>query len=195
MERAKNTTLLIGRPGSGKGTQAKLLSEHLGWMRLSTGDRIKEIRDGSEPFSERVRAMYDKGTLLPDWFADYLLESGLLELETYVGVVMEGFGRTLSQAKHVHEITDWLGRNLQVINLEVSEKEAARRMESRGLTQHRPDSDGKEKIAIRLAQFTSETGPALEYFRSLGVVKDIDGERTPEEVAHEIEQALTAVQA
>lgn len=190
MERATNTTLLIGRPGSGKGTQAKLLSERLGWIRLSSGDRIKEIRDGSEPFSERVREMYDAGTLLPDWFADYLLESGLLDLDSHVGVVMEGFGRTLSQAEHLREITDWLGRNLRVINLEVSEEEAMRRMMNRSLTQDRPDSNGQEKIAIRLAQFARETGPALEFFRSLGLVKDIDGELTPEGVAEEIEKAL-----
>ncbi|MDB5245065.1 MAG: adk [Parcubacteria group bacterium] len=190
MERATNTTLLIGRPGSGKGTQAKLLSERLGWIRLSTGDRIKEIRDGNEPFSERVREMYDKGTLLPNWFADYLLESALLDLEPYVGVVMEGFGRTLNQAEHVHEITDWLSRNLQVINLEVSEEEAMRRMMSRSLVQDRPDSNGEEKIALRLAQFAQETGPALEFFRKLGVVTDVDGELTPEGVAEEIQKAL-----
>ena len=101
-----NTVLLIGRPGSGKGTQAKILSNELGWIRLSAGDLIKEIRDGSEPFSPRVREMYDKGTLLPDWFADYLLESNLLELDTHVGVIAEGFGRTRSQAKHLSEIVE-----------------------------------------------------------------------------------------
>ncbi|MEO6536751.1 MAG: nucleoside monophosphate kinase [Candidatus Paceibacterota bacterium] len=190
MERATNTTLLIGRPGSGKGTQAKLLSEKLGWVGLSSGDRFKEIRDGSEPFSARVREIYDRGDLMPNWFAEYLLESGLLELDQNVGVVMEGFGRTKSQAEHLHEITEWLGRNLVVINLEVSEEEAARRMESRSLVQDRPDSNGKEKIAIRLANFARETGPALEYFRSLGIVKDIDGELTPEGVAEEIQKAL-----
>jgi adenylate kinase len=190
MERTTNTTLLIGRPGSGKGTQAKLLSEKMGWLHLSSGDRFKEIRDGNEPFSERVREIYDRGDLMPNWFAEYLLESGLLELDKNVGVVMEGFGRTKSQAEHLREITEWLGRDLVVINLEVSEEEAARRMESRSLVQDRPDSNGKEKIAIRLANFAKETGPALEYFRSLGIVKDIDGELTPEGVAEEIQKAL-----
>lgn len=181
--------LLIGRPGSGKGTQAKILSEKLGWIRLSSGDRIKEIRDGSEPFSARVREMYDKGTLLPDWFADYLLESGLLELDPHVGVVAEGFGRTRSQAEHLTDITRWLGRNLKVINIDVSEEEVTRRMIERAKTQDRPDSNATDKINARLAQFEQETAPALEYFRAEGLVIDINGEQTPEEVAHDIAEA------
>ena len=190
MERT-NTILLIGRPGSGKGTQAQLLSERLAWIRLSSGDRIKQIRDGNEPFSARVRAVFDKGTLLPDWFADFLLEGGLLDLDSYVGVVTEGFGRTKQQALHYAEIIEWLGRNLMVINLEVSEEEALRRMSSRNTTQDRPDSNTEEMMRLRLAQFKEETMPALEYFRSIGVVKDIDGEKTPAEIAEDIEKLLS----
>jgi len=190
MERV-NTILLIGRPGSGKGTQAALLSERLAWIRLSSGDRIKEIRDGNEPFSERVRAVYDKGTFLPNWLADYLLESGLLDLEPYVGVITEGFGRTLEQAKHFTEIIDWLGRKLMVINLEVSEEEVVERMISRSIIEDRPDSNTHEKIQERLEQFREKTLPALEYLRSLGVVTDVDAGRSPAEIAEDIEKLIS----
>ena len=190
MQKQIDTVLIIGRPGSGKGTQAKLLSEKLGWVRLSTGDRIKEIRDGFEPFSARVREMYDKGTLLPDWFADYLLESSLLDLDNHVGVVAEGFGRTKSQAEHFTEIIEWLGRNLVVLNLEVSEDEALRRMMDRAKTEDRPDSNEEAKIRDRFRAFDENTGPALEYFREKGVVVEIDGELTPEGVRDAIEAAL-----
>jgi len=190
MQNPIDTVLIIGRPGSGKGTQAKLLSEKLGWVRLSTGDRIKEIRDGFEPFSPRVREMYDKGTLLPDWFADYLLESSLLDLDSHVGVVAEGFGRTKSQAEHFVEIIEWLGRDLVVINLEVSEDEALRRMMSRAKTEDRPDSNAEDKIRDRFRAFDASTGPALEYFREKGLVVEVDGELTPEGVAEAIETAI-----
>ncbi len=193
MNSKKDIVLIIGRPGSGKGTQAKLLSERLGWIRLSSGDRIKEIRDGNEAFSARVREMYDKGTLLPDWFADYLLESGLLELDAHVGVVAEGFGRTESQAKHLCEIVSWLGRNLVVLNLEVAEEEARRRMLDRAKMVDRPDSDVEEKILARFSQFTTDTAPALEFFRSKGLVMDVNGEETPEDIARTIENILTHV--
>jgi adenylate kinase len=190
MERV-NTILLMGRPGSGKGTQALLLAERLAWIRLSSGDRIKQIRDGNEPFSARVRAVYDKGTFLPDWLADYLLENGLLELDPYVGVVTEGFARTLQQAHHYADIIDWLGRNLMVINLEVSEEEAMKRMHTRNQTQDRPDSNSEEKMRSRLKQFTDETMPALEFLRGKELVKDVDGEQTPAQIAEDIEKLLS----
>lgn len=186
-----NTVLIIGRPGSGKGTQAKILSEKLGWTRLSSGDRFKEIRDGNEPYSARVRESYDKGVLLPDWFADYLLESGLMTISPDTGVVMEGFGRTKGQSEHLEEIVSWLGRSLTVLNLEVSDDEVRRRMLSRSLVEDRPDSNGDEKITARLQQFADQTGPALAYFREKGLVIEIDGEQTPEEVAEAITKALS----
>ncbi|HEX8591284.1 MAG TPA: nucleoside monophosphate kinase [Candidatus Paceibacterota bacterium] len=185
-----DTILIIGRPGSGKGTQARLLSEKLGWMRASSGDRIKAIRDGNEPFSARVREVYDKGRLLPNWFADYLLEEALLKLQPHVGIICEGFGRTRSQAEHLTEIIDWLGRDLMVVNLEVPEEEVARRMHSRSVTENRPDSNTEEKINARLAQFNECTAPAIEYFRSEGVVVDIDGTPMPDQIAEAIAGAV-----
>lgn len=188
--RSTDTVLIIGRPGSGKGTQARLLSTKLGWMRISSGDRIKAIRDGSEPFSARVRAVYDKGRLLPDWFADYLLESALLDLEPYVGIICEGFARTKSQAEHLNEIVDWLGRSLTVINLEVSEEEVTRRMHSRAVMENRPDSNTDEKIRERLGQFNELTAPAIAFFREKGLLVDVDGEQAPEAIAHEISELV-----
>lgn len=190
MEGKANTILLVGRPGSGKGTQARLLSEKLGWIRLSSGDRIRAIRDGDEPFSRRVREVYDRGTMLPDWFADYLLERGLLELDAYVGVVFEGFGRTKNQAEHLTEIIDWLGRNLIVFNLEVSEEEVRRRMLERAKTENRPDSDGDEKIDIRLEQYRACTLPAIEHFKRTVRVVDIDGQQSKEAIAEDIARIL-----
>lgn len=185
-----DTILIIGRPGSGKGTQAKVLSERLGWTRLSTGDRIKQIRDGHEPFSPRVREMYDKGTLLPDWFADYLLERALLDLAPHVGVVAEGFGRTEPQARHFCEIISWLGRHLRVVNLEVSEEVVIQRMIARAEVEHRPDSNTEVNIRERLSGYNVQTAHAIKYFRSLGYVTDINGEVSPEEVAIAVEAAL-----
>lgn len=189
MERV-NTILLIGRPASGKGTQAALLSERLAWMRLSSGERIKQIRDGDEPFSERVRAVYDKGTLLPSWLADFILLRGLIDLEPYVGVVTEGFARTPDAARQYANIIDWLGRSLLVIHLAVSEEEALRRMHSRSAVQDRPDSDTEEKMRVRLAQYLEQTEPAIEHLRTLGVVADVDGEQTPEKIAEDIQKLI-----
>src|SRR5262245_50192584 len=99
-----NIILLLGRPGSGKGTQAKILSEKLGWIHLSSGDRIRAIRNGDSALGKRIREVFDSGGLLPDWFADYVLENGILELPAHVGVICEGFGRTKTQAEHFLDI-------------------------------------------------------------------------------------------
>lgn len=185
-----NTVLFIGKPGSGKGTQAKLIADKMGWLNFSSGDRFKQIRDGNEPYSARVREMYDQGIFMPNWFADYLLENALLEMTSDKGVVLEGFGRTKDQAEHVMEICSWLGRNLVVFNLEVSDEEVMRRMLKRSETEHRPDSSDEEKIRARLAQYENNTAPALEYFRTQGVVQEIRGEQTPEEIASDIAKIL-----
>ena len=190
MEHATNTVLFIGRPGSGKGTQAKRIAESKGWKVFSTGDRFKEIRDGNEPFSPRVREMYDKGIFMPNWFADYLLETALLGNAVDQGIVLEGFGRTHDQAEHLVEIISWLGRSILVLNLEVSEEEVLRRMLKRAETEHRPDSSDEEKIRARLLQYDTNTAPALEYFRTQGLVVDIKGEQTPDEIASNIANLL-----
>ena len=190
MKNTAHTILLVGKPGSGKGTQAKILSEKMGWIRLSSGDRIKQIRDGNEPFSPRVKESYDKGILMPDWFADYLLESALLGVEPHVGIVCEGFGRTLSQAEHFHDIASWLGRKVLVINLEVSDEEVLRRMLLRAQEQSRPDSNSAEKIKARLDQYNALTVPAIEFFRKENLLVDVDGSMTPEEIAEEIKKVV-----
>jgi adenylate kinase len=159
-------------------------------MRLSSGDRIKEIRDGSEPFSERVREMYDKGTFLPNWFADYLLESALLDIDAHVGIVLEGFGRTRNQAEHLVEIVSWLGRSLVVFNLEVSEEEVMKRMLKRAETEDRPDSSDEDKVRARIKQYDENTAPAVAYFREQGVLIDINGEQTPADIAKDIAKIL-----
>lgn len=181
-----NTVLFIGRPGSGKGTQARLLGEKLGWVRLSSGDRFKTLRDSTGALGDRIRAAYDKGEYMPDWFADYLLESGIVELDPETGVVAEGFGRTRTQAAHLKEILSWLGRRLAVVHLDVPETMAKERMMSRGQTEHRPDSDSDHKIQSRFAEYTENTEPALEYFREHGLVIEIDGTQAPEKIAEDV---------
>jgi adenylate kinase len=185
-----DTILLVGRPGSGKGTQGKLLADELGAAWLSSGERFKELRDSETPLGRRVRAAYDQGHLMPDWFADYLLEDALLALPEGKPAVLDGFGRTERQAEHLMGVLAWLGRSLTVLNLEVGEDEATRRMLLRAGEEHRPDSDDETKVDARFAVFRAETEPALARFRAAGVLKELDGERTPEEVRNQVRTAL-----
>ncbi|HEX8947048.1 MAG TPA: nucleoside monophosphate kinase [Candidatus Paceibacterota bacterium] len=184
------TLFFFGRPGSGKGTQAKRLAVDLGWQFFSTGERFREMRDGSSVLSERVKAAYDSGQLLPDWLAVYLFEEAVLPLERHEGILVDGFPRTHAQAVFADEALSWLGRRYTVFNLVVSEEEAARRQLSRAQSDPRPDSDTPEKVRFRLATYRTHTEPVLQYFKDRGLCVDIDGEQSEDAIAADIHKVL-----
>lgn len=185
-----NTVILTGRPGSGKGTQGKLLAETHGWMHFSTGEQFKMLREEESVLGTRVREIYDAGNLLPDWFATYLFEKAILNIGHGAGIVCEGYPRSVAQAEMFTEITGWLDRPFVVVDLEVSDAEVTARMLKRSETEHRPDSATEEQIKARLATYHEHTAPVLAFFEAKGLLKKIDGMGTPEEVEAAIKAAL-----
>lgn len=186
------TLLLTGRPGSGKGTQAKRLAAAFGWTHFSTGDRFRSLRDGTGPLAERVRESYDAGRLLPDWFADHLFGDAALGLGPEQGIICEGYPRSLAQASLFHEAMEWLERPYAVVDLEVTARVASERMRSRALVESRPDTASEEQIAARLATYDEHTAPVLAWFRDRGTLKTVDGTLPPEEVEAAIREILGA---
>ncbi len=186
------TVIFIGRPGSGKGTQAKKLAERLGWATFSSGTVLKELIDAGGPLSESIRRDYENGRLLPDWFVEHLFDGAVLNLSGEQGIVIDGFPRTLVQGEFVNKVFAWLGRSYKVLLLEVSEDEALRRQLGRAKVESRPDSDDEAKIRNRFAVYTKQTEPLLEFFKSQGALIEIDGEQTPEKIAEDIRAALNA---
>lgn len=181
------TILFIGRPSSGKETQAHLLAEKTGYAVFSTGEKFRELREHRDALGARVREVYDQGKLLPAWFADYLFQDVLLKLSPEAGIILEGSGRTIAQAELIHGVLEWLGRAYTVINLEVSEAEVIRR----SLARKRDATDASEEIIrTRLAEYKKLTEPAISYFRSIGTLIDIEGEQAPEKVHADVCMAL-----
>ncbi len=187
-----HTVLLTGRPGSGKGTQAKRLASDFGWTHFSTGDLFKALRGGEGPIAEKVRESYDAGKLLPDWFATYLFEDIMLKLGDSAGIICEGYPRSETQAQTFDSIMTWLGRPYVALDLDVPDEEVTRRMLSRAEMEHRPDSATKEQIEARLSTYHEHTAPVLDYFKKQGKLVTIDGTKTPEEVEAAILAALNA---
>jgi len=140
------TVLLLGRPGSGKGTQTGLLAEHLGWKTVSSGNIFRELRNDQSPLGEKVRETYDTGVLFPGWFPTYFFLDAVLKLEAEQGVICEGFARSVDQAEVFDDALGWLGRKYVVFNLEVSEEEALRRQ----LSRHEIDARPSDAVALSL---------------------------------------------
>lgn len=184
------TILLTGRPGSGKGTQAKRIAERLGWIHFSTGDLFRELREGESQLSERVREAYDAGRLLPDWFANYLFEDTILNFPAGAGIVCEGYPRSRAQAEIFDSVMTWLNRPYIALDLEVSDEMVTERMLSRAETESRPDSATREQIEARLTTYEEHTAPVLDFFREKGKLTVLDGTNAPEEVEADILAAL-----
>ena len=176
------TILMMGKTGSGKGTQSELLAKKLGYTIFSTGEEFRTLRSREDALGIKVRADYDKGLLMPHWFASYLFEHKLLSLNPDEGLVCEGVGRKEPEARLFSEVATWLGRDFRVFELVVTDEEVIRRQLLRG----RADSNDIEKIKVRLDEYRANTELAINFFKSLGKVTSIDGMGTPEAIHTEI---------
>lgn len=186
-----STVILTGRPGSGKGTQAKRLAERFSWTHFSTGDRLKVLRDGEGPIAASIREAYDAGRLIPDWFANYLFEGEVLALAEDAGIVCDGYPRSRVQAEIFDSVMGWLERPYLALDLDVSDALVTERMLLRAETEHRPDSATREKIEARLKTYEEHTAPVLDFFREKGRLVVLDGTKAPEEVEAAIMKSVT----
>lgn len=180
----------MGRPGSGKGMQAKMLAEKLGYPVYSTGAKVREISKGATYLGNRIKEIQEKGELTPPWFASYLFEDALLHLSLDDGLIFEGAGRTESEARLFDEVNGWLGRDYRILYLDVKEESILARLSKRHGVEGRVDDD-PERVQTRFKEFAVRTMPALGYFRSIGKVIEIDGEPLPDAV---FAQVLSEIQ-
>lgn len=191
MTPSTRTIVFMGRPGSGKETQANLLSEKTGFPVFSTGEKFRELRERTDVLGTHVRNAYDTAKLLPVWFAEYLFEDALFNLGPDDGIIFEGTGRARAEAELFHEVTDWLGRPYIVLNLELGEEEARRRQVERARVQNRPDSNTEAKITTRFDEYNAHTAKALDFFREKGVVVDVPAEGSIESIHEDILSKLS----
>ncbi|OGY08337.1 MAG: hypothetical protein A2782_00740 [Candidatus Blackburnbacteria bacterium RIFCSPHIGHO2_01_FULL_43_15b] len=163
---------LMGTVGSGKSTQAGLLSQKLGAHHLNMGGLLREVADGNNEDAQTVKNLIEKGEFVSDELVTKLVKE---YLEGKDKVVMEGFPRTLAQASESGIIPD------QVVYINLPDDVSKKRLTARGRI-----DDTEETIAKRLAIYHKQTEPILEYYRSEGKLIEIDGNRTIPEVAQDI---------
>ncbi|MFQ5698428.1 MAG: adenylate kinase [Myxococcota bacterium] len=178
--------VLFGPPGAGKGTQARLLVEALGIPQISTGDMLRDaVRRGTSLGREAEQIM-ERGELVPDGVILGIVRERLARDDCREGFILDGFPRTLAQARALDALLAGEGRApVCVVSLEVPEPELVQRILSRG--EGRVD-DTEEAVRKRLDVYRRETRPVLEHYGD--AVRSVDGVGTMEEIAERIQQGL-----
>lgn len=166
------TILFIGKPGSGKETQIRLLAKQTGFTIVSIGESFRRFQKKRGKLGRAVMRAYATGSLEPTWLASHFMTAGFLAVSDTDGIILDGAGRTLPEAKLFDEITRWLARRYVVIYLNISDREAVARQVGRA----RSDSDSKAKIRARLKEFEQHTKPACDFFRRKNVLIDLPAE-------------------
>jgi adenylate kinase len=189
--------VVLGPQGSGKGTQAKKISQTYGIPHIATGDMIREMKELPTAAGRELREVYDRGELVDDELMIRLIRDRLDRGDTLPGFVLDGFPRTMVQAEALDDLLNDLGRTIDIVfEFQVPDRELlVERLLKRAADENRTD-DTPEAIQRRLEVYDRETAPVVEYYRSTrGNVVGIHADRTIEEVFHEICEALSSVEA
>ena len=195
--------ILIGAPGSGKGTQAKKMKDELGYAHISTGDLLRAaVRDGTE-LGTKAKGFMDAGKLVPDDLVIDLLLEALDTPEANRGFILDGFPRTMPQAAALDaQVTVDKVVDLQVPFELIEERITGRRMSKSGHVYHvkynppkvagicdvtgealyQRDDDKPDKVKERLDKFVSETRPVIAHYQGMGKVVEVDGVGDPDDV-------------
>lgn len=214
--------IMLGLPAAGKGTQARLLQDRFGVPHISTGEMFREaIKSGNDVGCE-AKKYIDRGELVPDELAIEIVKRRLLMADCRDGYILDGFPRTVPQAKSLDRVIGEIGKPIDaVINIQISEDEAIRRIAQRrvcaqcGATysgdQFKPgepprckicggllvqrDDDNEETARNRLKVYLQQTHPLVDYYAEQGILLTVNGEQEIEAVFEECVKGLYQIGA
>jgi adenylate kinase len=186
--------ILFGPPAAGKGTQAKRLAADRQMVQLSTGDMLRAARSSGSELGNKVAGIMDRGELVSDDIVIALIEEALQTSKAPGGAIFDGFPRTVAQAEALDSLLTRRGSKIDMVLRLVVDDEAligrvARRFSEEGRSDDNPDS-----FKVRLKAYNDQTAPLLPFYRSQGKLVELDGMRTIEEVAAQIDAALASLQ-
>jgi adenylate kinase len=201
----------LGPQGSGKGTQAQILSDHFGYTVLGMGAMLREAAKAETPEGAEIRRITTAGTLVPTQLTIDILVNHLSQLKAGQGYVLDGFPRSLDQAERLEQMSPLDS----IVLFEISDQEAVRRIVTRTNCPHghifntithppkvqgvcdydgaeltRREDDHEEAVRQRLAIYHSETEKVIDYYEKLGKLLRINGEQEIDHIAHHLELLL-----
>jgi adenylate kinase len=209
--------VLLGPPGAGKGTQAKLLREKFEACQVSTGDILRKAVADQSPLGKEASAYIRRGDLVPDGVIVKLVAERLKERDCTQGFILDGFPRTIPQAQSLEEILRKMGLGLQAVLLVqlphtiIVERLAGRRTcKNCGALYHlkfnpsasesicdrcggellERDDDREETISARLKVYDKQTAPLVDYYRQRGILREIDGVGSVDDIRNRLIKAL-----
>jgi len=185
--------VIFGAPGSGKGTQSKMIVERYGFDYISTGDMLrKAISEGNE-LGKTAKDYIDRGQLVPDDLIVRLIADFLDDKKDSKGVIFDGFPRTLKQAEALKTMLNERGTDIHVLlDLQVEDEELVNRLLERGKISGRSD-DNPETIKARLDVYHTQTAPLATYYIGEGKHVAIKGIGRIEEIFERIGEAIDRV--
>jgi len=207
--------VLMGAPGAGKGTQARLLQERLNLPQISTGDIFRALKTAQTPLAQEVREIMARGQLVPDELTIRLVKERTAQDDCQHGYILDGFPRTPAQAKSLEELAIEQGNVIVAIVIEVPLELLEKRMTGRrscpicgeiynlyfkppkndNVCDYHPEAqlihradDNPETVRTRLATYAEQTRPLIEYYQKMGILRRVDGTRDPESIYCDIER-------
>lgn len=207
--------VLLGAPGSGKGTQAGIACQRFGVAHIASGDLFREAVNRGDELGQQAKSYMEKGLLVPDEITIRMILERIAAPDCAQGFILDGFPRTLGQAKALDRVLGERGID-KVVYIKVSTEELVRRLSGRSICRdcqapyheitsppkvlgrcdqcggelyQRPD-DSPETVRKRLEVYFVETAPLIDYYKEAGKLVEIDGERGIEEVGEELIAAL-----
>jgi len=183
--------VLVGPPGSGKGTQAELIAADLGVLHISTGELLRAEAAAGTPLGREVAPVLAAGELVPDELMERLLQQRLAAPDAAPGAILDGYPRTVPQAEALDRCLTATGRRADVVMLlEVEEEILVCRLLDRAAKEHRTD-DNPDPIAERLAEYRQLTEPVIDHYRGEGVpVLAVDGTGPADAVHARVARAM-----
>ncbi len=217
MKHGRLAVIMLGPPGAGKGTQARMMSESLNFPHISTGDMLRDALKNETELGKKAKAFMESGALVPDALVDAIVAERLGREDCRRGFILDGYPRTIHQAEYLGSIFNNDGTRILALGVAVGPDELIKRLSSRwscpgcgkvfnanldpsqaggrcdecgsALLQRKDDT--AEVVAERLQVYQEKTEPLIRYYKNRGVYAEVDGDRPVEEIFNSIMKEIT----